>query len=90
MKGTAGSPTRGDPDGDGVAIVLNCSEQCLRQGEGPQGEKHGNTAVPEGTSGHAVPRSPPGKPDASKGACPVWEGAGGNVPQGNALAAYFT
>ena len=47
-------------------------------------------AVPDGTQGHAVPRFPPGKPDAPKGACPVWEGAVGNVPQGNALAAYFT
>ena len=32
----------------------------------------------------------PGEPDALKGACPVREGAVGNVPQGNALAAYFT
>ncbi|GHO87170.1 hypothetical protein KSZ_51760 [Dictyobacter formicarum] len=31
-----------------------------------------------------------GKPDAEKLACPVWEGAVGNVPQGNALATYFT
>jgi hypothetical protein len=30
-----------------------------------------------------------GKPDAEKPACPVWEGAVGNVPQGNALAAYW-
>ena len=29
-----------------------------------------------------------GTPDALKGACPVWEEAVRNVPQGNALAAY--
>ena len=32
----------------------------------------------------------PGEPDALKGACPVREGVVGNVPRGNALAAYFT
>ena len=31
----------------------------------------------------------PGEPDALKDACPVREGAVGNVPRGNALAAYF-
>jgi len=32
-----------------------------------------------------------GKPDALKGACPVWEGAVGKVlsQDGNSLAAYF-
>jgi hypothetical protein len=30
-----------------------------------------------------------GKPDALKGACPVWEGAVRNVLEGNARAAYF-
>ena len=30
----------------------------------------------------------PGEPDAGKLACPVRKGAVGNVPQGNALAAY--
>ena len=32
----AGSPTRGDPHGDGVPIVAKCSGQCLRQDEGEQ------------------------------------------------------
>jgi len=50
--------------------------------------------VPEGAnrkgiSGQGRLRLRPGKPDALKDACPVWEEAVGNVPQGNALAAYF-
>jgi hypothetical protein len=32
----AGSPTRGDPQGDGVPIVAKRSGQCLRQDEGEQ------------------------------------------------------
>ncbi len=32
----AGSPTRGDPHGDGVPIVAKCSGQRLRQDEGEQ------------------------------------------------------
>ncbi len=34
----AGLPTRGDPHGNGVFVVLKCSGQCLRQGEGKQGK----------------------------------------------------
>jgi hypothetical protein len=50
--------------------------------------------VPEGAnrkgiSGQGRLLLRPGKPDALKDACPVWEEAVGNVPQGNALAAYF-
>ena len=58
-------------------------------GEGPQDDGHGKMAVPEGASGHTVLRSRSGEPYASKGACTVREGAVGNVPEGNALAAYF-
>ena len=43
----------------------------------------------KGISGQGRLSLRPGKPDALKDACPVWEEAVGNVPQGNALAAYF-
>ena len=43
----------------------------------------------KGISGQGRLSSTPGEPCAMKVACTVREGAGGDVPQGNALAAYF-
>jgi hypothetical protein len=46
-------------------------------------------AHPQGISGQGRLRLRPGEPCATKAACTVREAAAGNVPQGNALAAYF-
>src|SRR6266566_10140852 len=89
-----GSPTSREAHGDRVVIVIKCLGQFPGQGEGPQGYGNVRDRVPEGAnrkgiSGQGRLSSRPGEPDALKGACPVREAAVGNVPQGNALAAYF-
>jgi transposase len=91
---TMGPPTRGDSHGGRAAIVIECLGQCPGQGEGPQGdEKVRDRAVDaanhKGISGQGRLRLRPGEPCAMKVACTVREAAVGNVPKGNALAAYF-
>jgi hypothetical protein len=81
MSANAGSPTRGDPQGDGVAVVLKCSEQCPRHGEGQQATERLNR---EGTgremhkscSRLEAMGSVAGEPDAVKAARPGSEGGG--------------
>ena len=82
------------PQGGRAAIVIKCLGQCPGQGEGPQGCGDVRDRVPEGAnrkgiSGQGRLSSRPGEPDAGKLASPVREAAVGNVPQGNAPAAYF-
>ena len=68
---TSGSPVSREAYGDGAAIVLECSGQCLRQGEGPQDygdvrDRAVDAANREGISGQGRLRSRSGEPCARK------------------------
>jgi len=80
-----GSPTRGDPQGDRVPIVLKGSGECPIQGAGEQGHENVRDCAVEaanrkGISSQGRRRLRPGEPEALKGARPVREGAVENVP----------
>ncbi len=93
----AGSPTGGDPHGDGVPVIVR-GRESRPHGEGGQvseiatrkGMRNADNRYSAGyLQGTRVPRPPSGpspakltgEPDALKGASPVRRRAAGNVPR---------